>query len=179
MFCPRCGREQAADDVRFCSRCGFQLHVVAQLLDTNGALPGFETEENIRPSLYRRATSSAGAKVMFVSIVIFIFVIFLAAAADAPELLFFPFFLFIIGAAMLAYKLIFGEKPPTQTEVFTAYQKTLYAAGAPATLPPATSTPVNAYEKPKRNTAEFVPPPSVTEPTTKLLEQEANKTNDL
>ncbi len=38
MFCPQCGLRQAANDVRFCSSCGFQLNVVSDLLTTGGVL---------------------------------------------------------------------------------------------------------------------------------------------
>lgn len=32
MFCPKCGQQQVSDEVRFCSRCGFQLEAVKMLL---------------------------------------------------------------------------------------------------------------------------------------------------
>ena len=101
MFCPKCSQQQASDDVRFCSRCGFQMHVVAHLLETNGALVGFDAEEPEAPWLYRRMTSSAGAKVMFVSVVLFIFGFILALFAGSPEFLIPPFILFVIGMAMI------------------------------------------------------------------------------
>lgn len=179
MFCPKCSQQQASEEVRFCSRCGFQMEAVARLLETNGALIGFEARESDKPSLYRRAISSAGAKVIFVSIVLFVFVFILAVAADAPELMFFPFLLFVIGLAMVTYKLIFGEKPPAASEENSYAAKNLNWAERKNELPPPRSVPVSAYESPRRNTAEMrQPPPSVTEPTTKLLESEA-RTNDL
>lgn len=33
MFCPKCSHQQATDTVRFCSRCGFQLDIVKELLE--------------------------------------------------------------------------------------------------------------------------------------------------
>ena len=34
MYCPRCGRQSTANDLRFCSHCGFKLGVVkASLAD--------------------------------------------------------------------------------------------------------------------------------------------------
>src|SRR5687767_3436013 len=32
MFCPKCSQQQASDEARFCSRCGFQLGVVKAAL---------------------------------------------------------------------------------------------------------------------------------------------------
>ena len=33
MFCPQCAHQQISNDTRFCSRCGFSLSVVIELLD--------------------------------------------------------------------------------------------------------------------------------------------------
>lgn len=178
MYCPKCSQQQVSEDVRFCSRCGFQMHVIARLLETNGVLAGFETETPEKVSLYKRITSSVGAKVMFISLVIFIFTFIFAIIADAPEMMFFPFSLFVIGAAMLIYKLLFGEKPQISTEESFYQTKNLNRAGLPNELPPMQSIPVNAYEKPRRDANEMKRPPSVTEPTTKLLEPDG-KTNEL
>ena len=35
MFCPRCG-QQAAEEVRFCSRCGLPLDAAAELVEADG-----------------------------------------------------------------------------------------------------------------------------------------------
>lgn len=37
MYCPKCSQQQASDHVRFCSRCGFQLNIVKELLATDCA----------------------------------------------------------------------------------------------------------------------------------------------
>lgn len=179
MYCPKCSQQQVSEDVRFCSRCGFQMHVVAHLLETNGALAGFEMEPTEKISLYKRITSSAGAKVMFISIVIAIFVFFLALISNTPQLLALPFFLFVIGAAMIIYKLLFGEKSQVSTEENYYKPKNLSRAESPNELPPMQSIPIDAYESPRRKTGKLrQPPPSVTEPTTKLLEPDG-KTNEL
>ena len=39
MHCPRCGQQQVSDQTKFCSRCGFQLGLVAELLANGGFLP--------------------------------------------------------------------------------------------------------------------------------------------
>ncbi len=36
MFCPRCGQERLSEDTSFCSKCGFLLTAVADLLAKNG-----------------------------------------------------------------------------------------------------------------------------------------------
>lgn len=178
MFCPNCGQQQVSEDVRFCSRCGFQMHVVARLLETGGALAGFEAEATGKKSLFKRITSSAGAKVMFVSVVMFIFVFFLALIANAPQFLAIPFFLFVIGAAMVIYKLLFGEKNNIVGDENFYQSKNINRTNSPNELPPSRSVPVSAYENPRSKANEIRQPPSVTEPTTKLLEPDG-KTNEL
>jgi uncharacterized membrane protein YvbJ len=44
MYCPQCSQEQVDGEMRFCSRCGFPLTIVSQLVTNGGALPGFDTE---------------------------------------------------------------------------------------------------------------------------------------
>jgi hypothetical protein len=40
MYCPRCGRQPIADELRFCSYCGFKLGVVkASLADSEESAP--------------------------------------------------------------------------------------------------------------------------------------------
>ena len=39
MHCPRCGQQQISDQTKFCSRCGFQLGLVVELLENGGFLP--------------------------------------------------------------------------------------------------------------------------------------------
>src|SRR5262245_18119162 len=41
MYGPQCGQQQAPGAVRFCSRCGFPLDGVMQLLNSGGMLPVF------------------------------------------------------------------------------------------------------------------------------------------
>lgn len=179
MFCPKCGQQQLSEDVRFCSRCGFQMHVITHLLEKNGALAGFEIEPTEKTSLYKRIISSAGAKLIFVSIVIAIFFFLIALFTNTPQILTFPFFLFVIGTAMIVYKLLFGEQPIRAAEEGFYRSKSPNKTGSPNELPPLQNEPVSFYESPRRTTGELIqPPPSVTEPTTKLLEQDG-KTNEL
>lgn len=37
MFCPQCAHEQISNDTRFCSRCGFSLSLVSELLDKSSS----------------------------------------------------------------------------------------------------------------------------------------------
>ena len=39
MFCPTCGLKQATEESRFCSRCGFLLTGITQVISNGGVLP--------------------------------------------------------------------------------------------------------------------------------------------
>ncbi|HEX8920215.1 MAG TPA: hypothetical protein VF766_01980, partial [Pyrinomonadaceae bacterium] len=38
MYCPQCGQQQTSSEMRFCSRCGFPLGGVMELLAQGGVL---------------------------------------------------------------------------------------------------------------------------------------------
>lgn len=168
MFCPKCSQQQVSDDVRFCSRCGFQLHVVSDLLKTDGVLANYKPEIEEQLSLYRRITSQFGAKLMYISIVLIPFEVLFGVTLDMPEFLLISLFLFIIGFAQTTYALLFGEKSSSVKQ--RKQTEKLISAESRYKLPAQQSEPVPILEIRNRNTNETVPPPSVTEPTTKLLE---------
>ena len=59
MFCPRCGQQQISDQTKFCSRCGFQLGLVAEMLDHDGFLPQLgELAKGKTPFLQEKMASS-------------------------------------------------------------------------------------------------------------------------
>ena len=39
MHCPSCGQQQVSLETKFCSRCGFPLGVVSEVLAHGGFLP--------------------------------------------------------------------------------------------------------------------------------------------
>src|ERR1044072_4955653 len=45
MFGPQCGQQQVTGVIRFCSRCGFPLDGVIQLLSNGGALPAYRSAD--------------------------------------------------------------------------------------------------------------------------------------
>ncbi len=61
MFCPQCGQQQASGIVRFCSRCGFPLDGVIQLLGSGGMVPVYrEPEEPVPASPRRKGVKQGG-----------------------------------------------------------------------------------------------------------------------
>ena len=54
MFCPQCGQQQLPGVVRFCSRCGFPLDGVMQLLASGGMMPMYREPEGPKVESPRR-----------------------------------------------------------------------------------------------------------------------------
>jgi len=162
MYCPKCGHQQVSDDMRFCSRCGFQLTGVAELLVKNElGPPASGLLEKRAPRVSRR-----GARLLFFSIVTApIFLVF-SLTFDSALPLFGAFFFFLAGLAHIAYQLIFNENLLPESQKLTG----LRSAGTEQYLPPAHEIPASGMFR--RDTADFAPPPSITESTTKLLENE-------
>lgn len=166
MFCPKCGQSQVSDEVRFCVRCGLQLDSVKSLITTEAPIQ--QNQSNQTVSKWHKPGVKTGAKLMFLSAILF--PIFLGFAIAEEELIFLilvPKTIFLIGLFWMLYSRIFGESPiqnkksipPSINETRTSIP--LFSQQAqPKTLSP---QPIN--------TAEIICPSSVTEQTTKLLEQ--------
>ena len=65
MYCPQCSQEQVSDQVRFCSRCGFQLNVVKELLAA-GSVPTQQIGVPDARNLPRQRDVNIGTTLMFV-----------------------------------------------------------------------------------------------------------------
>ena len=168
MYCPTCSQQQTSDEVRFCPGCGLQLTFVMELLSHNGVLVRHEAETRKNVTLLRRKGIRPGAKLLFLSLFLLPLAILLSVGFDSPGPFILPFMVFLIGLAQVLYTLLFGEHD--RSEMAETPRAGLSATTRRSSLPAAqsTSTPIN---DPKQiNTAEMVRPPSVTEHTTQLLD---------
>jgi hypothetical protein len=171
MFCPKCGQERISADVRYCSRCGFHLGGVDALLAQELALstPTAVYQSEPSKSSPRRTGTRLGAKLMFISLVIVPVAIGLSAFADSPGPLLIPLTVFLAGLFRAVYAMLFEEKElPPQPPVQLLPRPGAYAPP----LPPHYSTPLSTASGRKVTTGEMVSPPSVTENTTRFLEEE-------
>lgn len=169
MFCPKCSQEQASEEQRFCSRCGFQLNVVKALL-VNDALPGGLGAKPVKRSFSKR-DATIGATLMFlVALLIAILTVGLPPAHSAPILLLFvawPLLALLINIKpMISYFLKADTVPETSPDA-SAFPS--FPAGVHSqTLPAARSVPADVYIPRVADTADMAPR-SVTEETTNLL----------
>ncbi|HEX7177312.1 MAG TPA: zinc ribbon domain-containing protein [Pyrinomonadaceae bacterium] len=179
MHCPQCGQQQVSDEVRFCSRCGLSLAAVARLIEGGGRLAEFGEGEGRVLSKRQRGVRK-GLIVMAGSFVS----CGLAGLLTAMDDDFFPLlllasFAFIIGLMRMLYGMLLEDDAPQATATKkAAASKTPPALegtrthGAGAALPPARGFSAADLARPRNQTAEMAAPSSVTESTTRLLENE-------
>lgn len=178
MYCPQCGQQQASGVVRFCSRCGFPLDGVIQLLSTGGMVPVYHQSDEPVPVSARRKGVKQGAVLLLSGAVIVpilgVFASFSSAAFPQILAALAAIICFIGGPFRMLYAALFEEGAPRR---FPTYGPPPMAAppqfGPPrqhTALPPPPVRQPPAWRKP--NTAELVNPPSVTENTTRLLDKE-------
>jgi zinc-ribbon domain len=170
MFCPKCGA-QNIEDAKFCRGCGADISLVPQALtgrlsekravgyDAEGQ-PYDESGGRIRrrkePARLDKAISTGFTGLAF--LIVSIILAFTRTGYDWWYWLLIPAFILIGGgiAEYVRYKQAekkFNRLPPLE-EPRTA-------------MPPA---PARVSALPPRNTSELVPPPSVTEGTTRHLD---------
>ncbi|MCA1555405.1 MAG: hypothetical protein LC747_01825 [Acidobacteria bacterium] len=181
MYCPKCGQSQVSAEVRFCSRCGFPLVAVGDLLMTGGVLPVHAVDDahvSPPPMSPRRRGVKKGAAVLLVSLFLIPFFLIMHEAIGLPG----EFALFgVIGAIGAILRIIFAalfEDGAPRTSQFAPpqqhYTPPRINPVAQEMLPSAQSTPVNNYRQPQVNTSEIMHPPSVTDHTTRLLEKQSD-----
>lgn len=173
MFCPRCGQQQSTEEMRFCSRCGFRLEVVTALIASDGAPPAviFASDKGVSTQAAKR-NKRRGAKLMFLSGVVFPFAMALSIAVDSPLPFVIPFTIFLAGLALMLYIRWFSEDESIENR--QGFQTQLGDAKQ-TYFPP--SQPPNAagINRTPHSTAEIVQPRSITEHTTKLLDADADR----
>ncbi len=185
MFCPECGQQQATNDVRFCSRCGFQLAGVTSLLATRGALPaGLAPAANMAdaPDSPKRKGVRQGAKIFLLGILLIPVLAIIGGALvqpDGEEAGIAGLVVILAGFLRLIYAALFEDgpyrKPTGLTQTYAPPAAPPNYLGAPdrsAALPPPQSVPAQTYAPPRANTAEINYRPSVTEHETQLLDDQ-------
>ena len=167
MYCPRCSQQQITDDASFCSRCGFQLGVVKELLVTDGALP---VRAVVSPSGFLppgKKSARLGAKIIFFSLISLPLFFALSFIFHSPGPLLPPALTFLAGLTFVLYAWFFGEDIlPSQREAKSTFFGRSVSSPNLLRQPGSSRSELGAA---RVNTAEIIQPPSVTERTTNLL----------
>jgi len=157
--------------MRFCSRCGLALTGLAEWL-AGGGLPVRQADQTqlSEPSPRRKNTRRA-AKVMFFSGVLIPIFLLLALAVDEPGPLIIPFIPFFVSLVWMLYARLFIDN--TAPAISQAAQQPAFGSTpARSALPPGVQNPVPNMGRQQVRTNELAQPPSVTEHTTRLLDNE-------
>ncbi len=189
MYCPQCGQQQSSSEMRFCSRCGFPLGGVTELLASGGVLRSVGGEELREQALSpRRRGVKQGVVMMLIGTVVVPVLGILNSYQDQTTLLevlvAVSAVIFFAGGLMrILYALLFesttpGLKLDAAADVPAVAPAQLDARARVSALPPAQSIPVPNFTPRRMNTAELRQPPSVTENTTRLLDEDKAARNE-
>ena len=185
MYCPRCGQQQISNETKFCSRCGFQMGLVGELIANNGFLPQLQALYNQKPSFFSRKNGVIFTALWFIAWVMMIPAFFgIAGEEDAAGVA--AVFGLFTSLMLLIFSLGVLKKSPKVHPMahMEALQSAvppppgLYGNPAQQALPPQQTQPAQAYTAPQGawrtpDTGELTRTPgSVTETTTKLLKHD-------
>ncbi|MDQ4120309.1 MAG: hypothetical protein M3209_02435 [Acidobacteriota bacterium] len=183
MFCPSCGQVQASEEIRFCSRCGFSMEIVAQLLHHSGYLPQLEEINKQQNSRFTRRNGLKFALFWFLTLTLFLAPVAEAAGINRlPEL--FAALGVCGGLLILVFSMLFLKKAPSspKDEQLNPIRqvrepKAFRSAGNKNVLPPQQSVPASAYVPlvdtwKAPDTYDLNRPGSITEGTTQHLEKD-------
>lgn len=176
MYCPKCSQQQVSDEVRFCSRCGFLLSAVAEIVKNDGKLPDVSNLLKKKLSTPRKRGVKQGLFGLLLLLLISPIWLIIAKELEIhPAPVFLTLFVVFISCVIrMIYALMFESNEPLVSEIPDSPGANILAGNNNAAgLPPAPET---------NPLADFVPPvhgkwrdsnelafTSVTDVTTKQL----------
>ncbi len=186
MHCPSCGQQQASEETKFCSRCGLPLSLVAEVVAQGGYLPQLaQLTEKPPPKFFNKKNGVFFAVSWFIFFTLFATSFF--GIMNGPEELIaltaitgvFGSMLWLIGALVfLPSSKPAWATPPAFRSGPLPMPATLNAQRNAGALPPQQTHPAEVYRAPGvgawRDTNDLQPT-SVTEGTTRLLDQDEAK----
>jgi hypothetical protein len=173
MFCPKCSQVQSTDNIHYCSRCGFQLTTVAVLLENDGVLPQSALVLPGKTLRSRMATESFILTVFSWAMGLFMTFWFDAGGrfeiiAKIGAVIFFS--LGLIGLLRFLYAFLF-VKDHIVTEALPSKSNNVIRGNPPQALPHPQQPSISDWSR-RVNTREMASPSSVTENTTRLLDED-------
>ena len=173
MHCPQCGQKQSSDEAHFCKSCGFPLDRVKELLAGDSLSPAPEKESQKQEESPRRKGVRQGVILFFICLALAAFI----ARSGNPRGNFLPMMFFLAALMRILYAVIFQKGAPRKKKQDASLPSApitteqLGTATRGSALPPSKRVPVAAFRTQRVHTAEMASPPSVTEHTTKLLNE--------
>ena len=171
MYCPNCGQQQISDEMRFCSRCGLALSGLAEWLASGRLSAKREDDAQVVAPSPRRKGIRRAAKLMFFSAVLFpVFLMISIGIGDGGPMII-PIVIFFVALVLMLYARLFSDKT-APVNIQAAQTSALNSTSARGSLPPAANNPLPDFGRQQVRTNELAQPPSVTENTTRLLDNE-------
>jgi len=175
MYCPKCSQQQASEELRFCSRCGFPLAGVSTLLANDGALPHVENDAQHPGRRGRMIKESVLLTLPVWTVALLTTILWdrggpLESVAKVGSLIF--FLLGLIGLLRFLYAFLFVREASSGMP-----EPAFPAASSRAALPPQQNNPLTDYPR-RTNTRDMAPRVSVTENTTRLLEEQRQNVDE-
>lgn len=173
MHCPRCGQKQSSAEAHFCNSCGFSLDRVKELLVGDSVPPTPEKEGQEPGESPRRKGVRQGVKLFFICLVFAA----LTSRGGNSRANFLPMLFFMAAVMRILYAVIFQKGAPRKKKQDDSLPsipittEQLGTATRRSALPPSPGAPIAAFKTQRVDTAQMVSPPSVTEHTTKLLNE--------
>ena len=176
MYCPRCGQQQVSDEMKFCSRCGLPFSGLAEWV-TGSALPakGADEIQSVGLSRRRKGIRRAGKLMFFSGVLIPVFLV-ISLIFDEGGPMIIPFIVFFVSLVMMLYARLFSDNtaPVNDASLKNAAAQTsaLPSSSTHSSLPPAANMASPIVSRQQVRTNELAQPPSVTENTTRFLDNE-------
>jgi hypothetical protein len=186
MYCPRCGQQQISDQTKFCSRCGFQLGLIPELLTHGGFLPQLAALTK-KKTIFNKKNGVIFGILWFITFtMLFTAIMGILNASDEPMAVsavigVFGAMMIIIGSlALLPSSKQFRLPLQMQPQIPNPLPNAAGLHGGPQhALPPQQSQPASSYVPPpggwRADTSDLGVPNSVTESTTRLLQKEEDR----
>ncbi len=175
MHCPSCGQQQISNETKSCSRCGLPLGGVSEVLVHGGYLPQLAAL-NTKPSLFSRRNGIAFSVLWCLFFLLILTPLWGIMGVD--ELAGASAIIGIFGGLMLLISsfMFLKTTPNIQLPGHMQPPSGLYGPPQRHALPQSQSIPASSYAEPRagnwRDTNDLQP--SVTESTTKLLNEDDN-----
>jgi ribosomal protein L37E len=172
MHCPRCGHQQNADNIRFCTKCGFEMSNVKELLTSE------LTETKAKKKSEIAKTRRQGMIMMISGFGLILLFAGVREFYPLPKFIaLFMLFIMFLGAIRMSMPSFFGKDNLTDIdnelpEIDSEIDKLFDGQVSDKSLPEAEYRPPLDFETKTLDTNELLEPASVTENTTRKLKKE-------
>lgn len=172
MHCPKCGHQQASDEQKFCSKCGFETELVRGFL-TDEKQAGDQSEDAIAGGFWTRRNG------MFISFIVMIMSVMTGATLKAFGMREMAGLIAVFGMCIGMIGVVvsnFYLQPGGRSKLRPKSGKSELSGGIAKQLSEQSGMAVDDVIRPgdwrTPTTNELIQPPSITEPTTKLLQKD-------